>query len=72
MPTHLSLSQGHHGDAGALAANLVLPGSAYTEKSATYVNTEGRVQRTARALDPPGNARDDWQILVALSQVISQ
>jgi len=45
--------QGHHGDAGAQAADLVLPGAAYTEKSGTYVNTEGRVQRTARAVDPP-------------------
>lgn len=69
-PSAFVIYQGHHGDAGASAADLVLPGAAYTEKSATYVNTEGRVQRTARALDPPGNARDDWQILVALSQVI--
>jgi len=72
LPSAFVIYQGHHGDAGALAANLVLPGSAYTEKSATYVNTEGRVQRTARALDPPGNARDDWQILVALSQVMGK
>jgi len=62
--------QGHHGDAGAFAADLVLPGSAYTEKSVTYVNTEGRVQRTARAVDAPGDARDDWAILVALSKVM--
>lgn len=68
-PSAYVIYQGHHGDAGASAADLVLPGAAYTEKSATYVNTEGRVQRTGRALDPPGNARDDWQILVALSQV---
>ena len=66
--TRAARLQGHHGDAGASAADLVLPGAAYTEKAATYVNTEGRVQRTGRALDPPGNARDDWQILVALSQ----
>merc|ERR1719335_2134464 len=61
--------QGHHGDAGAQMADLVLPGAAYTEKSATYVNTEGRVQRTARAVDPPGDAREDWSIVVALSNV---
>lgn len=59
--------QGHHGDKGAHAADLVLPGAAYTEKSGTYVNTEGRVQRTARAVDPPGDAREDWSVLVALS-----
>jgi NADH-quinone oxidoreductase subunit G len=62
--------QGHHGDAGAQAADLVLPGAAYTEKNATYVNTEGRVQRTARAVDAPGDARDDWAILVALSKIL--
>jgi NADH dehydrogenase (ubiquinone) Fe-S protein 1 len=62
--------QGHHGDAGAVAADLVLPGSAYTEKSATYVNTEGRVQRTARAVDAPGDARDDWAVIVALSKML--
>ena len=61
--------QGHHGDKGAARADLILPAAAYTEKSGTYVNTEGRVQRTARALDPPGDARDDWAILVALSKV---
>jgi len=64
--------QGHHGDAGAQMADLVLPGAAYTEKSATYVNTEGRVQRTSKAVDPPGMARDDWQIVVALSQVLGK
>ena len=64
--------QGHHGDAGAMRADLVLPGAAYTEKSGTYVNTEGRVQRTSRAVDPPGDAREDWQILVALSKVLGK
>jgi NADH-quinone oxidoreductase subunit G len=59
--------QGHHGDAGAHRADVILPGAAYTEKSATYVNTEGRVQRTARAVFPPGDAREDWTILRALS-----
>lgn len=61
--------QGHHGDAGAMRADVVFPSAAYTEKSATFVNTEGRVQRTARALDPPGEAREDWSILCALSRV---
>ena len=61
---------GHHGDAGAAAADLVLPGAAYTEKAATYVSTEGRLNRTARALDPPGEAREDWTIVVALSRAL--
>ncbi|MFO1089601.1 MAG: NADH-quinone oxidoreductase subunit NuoG [Hyphomicrobiales bacterium] len=59
--------QGTHGDAGAHAADVILPGAAYTEKSATYVNTEGRPQMTQRALFPPGDAREDWAILRALS-----
>jgi NADH-quinone oxidoreductase subunit G len=59
--------QGSHGDAGADRADVVLPGAAYTEKSATYVNTEGRAQTTARAGFPPGDAKDDWAIIRALS-----
>lgn len=59
--------QGHHGDAGAANADVVLPGAAYTEKSGTYVNTEGRVQRGYRAAFPPGEAREDWAIIRALS-----
>ena len=59
--------QGHHGDAGAQRADVVLPGAAYTEKSGTYVNLEGRVQVGARATFPPGDAREDWTILRALS-----
>ncbi len=62
--------QGHHGDAGANRADVVLPGAAYTEKDATYVNTEGRVQRARRAVFPPGEAREDWRILRALSEVL--
>jgi len=60
--------QGHHGDAGAQRADVILPGAAYTEKPATYVNTEGRVQRAFRAGYPPGEAREDWAILRALSE----
>ncbi len=59
--------QGSHGDAGAHRADVILPGSAYTEKDGTYVNTEGRVQLGARAVMPPGEAREDWRILRALS-----
>jgi NADH-quinone oxidoreductase subunit G len=62
--------QGHHGDAGAHRADVILPGCAYTEKNATYVNTEGRVQRTSLAVQAPGEAREDWKILRALSAVL--
>jgi NADH-quinone oxidoreductase subunit G len=62
--------QGHHGDRGAARADVILPGAAYTEKNATYVNTEGRVQRTQRALFPPGDAKEDWTILRALSATL--
>ncbi|MEM8837676.1 MAG: NADH-quinone oxidoreductase subunit NuoG [Pseudomonadota bacterium] len=58
---------GSHGDRGAHAADVILPGAAYTEKSAIYVNTEGRAQMAARAGFPPGDAREDWAILRALS-----
>ncbi|KAJ2945747.1 hypothetical protein O0L34_g590 [Tuta absoluta] len=62
--------QGHHGDAGASIADIVLPGAAYTEKRATYVNAEGRAQQTLAAVTPPGRARDDWKIIRALSEVV--
>jgi NADH-quinone oxidoreductase subunit G len=62
--------QGHHGDAGARRADVVLPGAAYTEKDATYVNTEGRVQLGRFAVFPPGEAREDWKILRALSDAV--
>jgi NADH-quinone oxidoreductase subunit G len=61
---------GTHGDAGAHRANVILPGAAYTEKSGTYVNTEGRVQQTNRAGFAPGEAKEDWAILRALSDVL--
>jgi NADH-quinone oxidoreductase subunit G len=64
--------QGHHGDMGAKRADVVLPGAAYTEKDATYVNTEGRVQQARRAVFPPGDAREDWKILRALSDVLGR
>jgi NADH-quinone oxidoreductase subunit G len=59
--------QGHHGDAGAARADVILPGAAYTEKNGTYVNTEGRVQRGQLAVYPPGDAREDWRIIRAFS-----
>ena len=60
---------GHHGDAGAKMADLVLPGAAYAEKHGIYVNTEGRVQRSERGAFPPGEAREDWAILRAVSEL---
>ena len=61
---------GTHGDRGAMRADVVLPGAAYPEKSSIYVNTEGRVQMATRASFPPGDAREDWAILRALSDVL--
>jgi NADH-quinone oxidoreductase subunit G len=63
---------GTHGDRGAARADVVLPGAAYPEKSAAYVNTEGRVQMATRASFPPGDAREDWAILRALSDVLGK
>ncbi len=60
--------QGHHGDHGAERADVILPAAAYTEKDGLYVNTEGRVQMARRAVSPPGDAREDWSILRALSE----
>ena len=61
--------QGHHGDKGAVRANVILPGAAYTEKAGTYVNMEGRVQRTKAVISTPGDARDDWKIVCAVSEM---
>ncbi|GBQ72425.1 NADH dehydrogenase subunit G [Ameyamaea chiangmaiensis NBRC 103196] len=69
-PETFVIYQGHHGDAGAARADVILPGAAYTEKSGTYVNTEGRVQRSFQAVFPPGDAREDWRILRALSETL--
>lgn len=64
--------QGHHGDAGAHRADVILPGAAYTEKNATWVNTEGRVQLGRLCVFPPGDAREDWTIIRALSDAIQK
>jgi NADH-quinone oxidoreductase subunit G len=64
--------QGHHGDRGAARADVVLPGAAYTEKDGIYVNTEGRVQLGRRAVFPPGEAREDWAILRAVSGALGR
>ena len=63
---------GHHGDKGAAGADVILPGASYAEKSGTYVNLEGRVQRGERAVFPPGDAREDWTIFRALSAVLGK
>jgi NADH-quinone oxidoreductase subunit G len=63
---------GHHGDKGAAQADLVLPGAAYAEKHGTFVNIEGRVQRSERAAFAPGDAREDWTIFRALSDLIGK
>ena len=63
---------GHHGDKGAAGADLVLPGAAYSEKHGTFVNIEGRVQRSERATFPPGEAREDWTIFRALSDLLGK
>jgi NADH-quinone oxidoreductase subunit G len=62
--------QGSHGDAGAHHADVILPGAAYTEKDGLYANFEGRVQRGRRAVFPPGEAKEDWAVLRALSEVL--
>jgi NADH-quinone oxidoreductase subunit G len=72
LGTAFVIYQGSHGDAGAHRADIVLPGAAYTEKAGLYVNTEGRPQMTARATFPPGEAREDWTILRALSEVLGK
>ncbi|MGI9521638.1 MAG: NADH-quinone oxidoreductase subunit NuoG [Hyphomicrobiaceae bacterium] len=69
-PGPFVIYQGSHGDRGASRADVILPGAAYTEKSATFVNLEGRPQITARAAFPPGDAREDWKILRALSEQV--
>ncbi len=64
--------QGHHGDVAAPRADVILPGAAYPEKNATYVNTEGRPQRAKLAVFPPGDAKEDWKILRALSEAVGK
>jgi NADH-quinone oxidoreductase subunit G len=64
--------QGHHGGRAARRADVILPGATYTEKDGTYVNTEGRVQLARRAVFPPGEAREDWKIVRALSGGVGQ
>ncbi|OYW09286.1 MAG: NADH-quinone oxidoreductase subunit G, partial [Rhodospirillales bacterium 12-71-4] len=69
-PETFVIYQGHHGDRGASRADVILPGAAYTEKDGTWVNTEGRVQRSHLAIYPPGEAREDWRIIRAASEAL--
>ncbi|MCB9975529.1 MAG: NADH-quinone oxidoreductase subunit G [Rhodospirillales bacterium] len=64
--------QGHHGDQAAQRANVILPGAAYTEKDGIFVNTEGRPQLARKAVSPPGEAREDWKIIRALSDELGE
>jgi len=71
-PDAFIVYQGHHGDLGALQADVILPGPAYTEKSGVYVNTEGRTQITRAATDAPAGAREDWKIVAAVAEAMGQ
>ena len=71
-PQSFVIYQGHHGDAGAHRADIILPGAAYTEKDGIYMNMEGRAQRGRKAIFPPGEAKEDWTILRELSNHIEQ
>ncbi|MDI1296655.1 MAG: NADH-quinone oxidoreductase subunit NuoG, partial [bacterium] len=70
FPDSFKVYVGHHGDKGAHAADVILPGATYAEKPGTYVNLEGRVQQGEKAVFAPGDAREDWSILRALSDVM--
>jgi NADH-quinone oxidoreductase subunit G len=72
FPESFKVYVGHHGDRGAHAADVILPGAAYTEKHGIHVNLEGRVQYSEKAVDPPGDARADWSIFRALSDALGR
>ncbi len=63
--------QGSHGDRGAEIADIILPGAAYTEQSGHYTNLEGKLQKAYKASYPPGNAKEDWQIINDLAEVMN-
>ncbi len=69
-PHSCVIYMGHHGDLGAHRADIILPACAYTEKAGTYMNLEGRAQRARKAVDAPGDAREDWKILRAISDAV--
>ncbi len=63
--------QGSHGDKGAEIADIILPGAAYTEQSGHYTNLEGRLQKAYKASYPPGEAKEDWQIINDLAEIMN-
>ena len=63
--------QGSHGDKGAEIADVILPGSAYTEQNGYFTNLEGKLQKAFKASYPPGEAKEDWQIINELSEIIN-
>jgi NADH dehydrogenase/NADH:ubiquinone oxidoreductase 75 kD subunit (chain G) len=63
---------GSHGDRGAEIADVILPGSAYTEQDGYFTNLEGKIQKAYKASYPPGDAKEDWQIINELSALIKR
>ena len=63
--------QGSHGDKGAEIADIILPGGAYTEQSAHYTNLEGKIQKAFKASYPPGDAKEDWQIINEIAETMN-
>ena len=63
--------QGSHGDKGAEIADIIIPGSAYTEQSGHYTNLEGKIQKAYKASYPPGEAKEDWQIINEIAEIIN-
>ena len=63
--------QGSHGDKGAEIADIILPGAAYTEQSGHYTNLEGKIQKAFKASYPPGEAKEDWQIINDLAELMN-
>ena len=63
--------QGSHGDKGAEIADIILPGAAFTEQSGHYTNLEGKIQKAYKASYPPGDAKEDWQIINDLAEIMS-
>ena len=63
--------QGSHGDRGAEIADIILPGAAYTEQSAHFTNLEGKIQKAFKASYPPGDAKEDWQIINELAEFMN-
>ena len=63
--------QGSHGDKGAECADIILPGSAYTEQDGYYTNLEGKIQKAFKASYPPGDAKEDWQIINELAEFMN-